>query len=96
MWSYIWPKDNRPVRRRVVSSLGLLVAAKALNVQVGLNFLATLLHDYFKTFFDLFFKLFETRQKNSFFVKKCIYKFLNLGYIVLTGAHYFSQSTITS
>lgn len=50
MWSYIWPKDNRPVRRRVVSSLGLLVVAKALNVQVGLNFLATLLHDYFKTF----------------------------------------------
>uniref|UniRef100_H2XQT6 Iron-sulfur clusters transporter ABCB7, mitochondrial n=1 Tax=Ciona intestinalis TaxID=7719 RepID=H2XQT6_CIOIN len=38
MSSYIWPKDNSLVRRRVVLSLSLLVSAKLLNVQVPFLF----------------------------------------------------------
>jgi len=36
MMSYIWPKENKEVRRRVKYSLGLLLTAKVLNVQVSL------------------------------------------------------------
>eukprot|EP00249_Psilotum_nudum_P019399 c27231_g1_i1 orf=391-2952(+) len=36
--SYIWPKDNPDFRRRVMASLGLLVAGKVLNVQVPFLF----------------------------------------------------------
>ncbi|GFO42147.1 Iron-sulfur clusters transporter atm1, mitochondrial [Plakobranchus ocellatus] len=38
MFSYIWPKNNISFRIRVVVALGLLVAAKALNVTVPLIF----------------------------------------------------------
>ena len=50
MLSYIWPKDNRSVRRRVIYSLGLLVAAKTLNVQVVIDFLIDFeLENWFKS-----------------------------------------------
>lgn len=31
---YLWPSDNPGLRARVVTALGLLVASKALNIQV--------------------------------------------------------------
>lgn len=34
MLSYVWPRDNPSLRRRVVIALGLLVGSKLLNVQV--------------------------------------------------------------
>lgn len=36
--SYIWPKDDRGVKIRVVAALGLLVMGKLLNVQVPFFF----------------------------------------------------------
>lgn len=38
MMSYVWPKDNDLIRRRVCLSLGLLVGAKALSVSVPFIF----------------------------------------------------------
>ncbi|KAG8183486.1 hypothetical protein JTE90_001052 [Oedothorax gibbosus] len=38
MFTYIWPKDKPQIRRRVVLSLGLLVGAKLLNIQVPFIF----------------------------------------------------------
>ncbi|KFM65308.1 ATP-binding cassette sub-family B member 7, mitochondrial, partial [Stegodyphus mimosarum] len=38
MFSYIWPKDNSEIRKRVVISLGLLVGAKLLNIEVPFLF----------------------------------------------------------
>jgi hypothetical protein len=31
---YLWPADNTEMKARVVAALGLLVASKALNIQV--------------------------------------------------------------
>ncbi|CAG0898196.1 unnamed protein product [Darwinula stevensoni] len=38
MFSYIWPKDKPAIRQRVMLSLGLLVAAKVVNVQIPFIF----------------------------------------------------------
>lgn len=38
MWAYIWPQDNKMIRRRVALSLGLLVGSKVLNVCVPFLF----------------------------------------------------------
>lgn len=40
MMSYIWPKDDAMIRKRVLLSMGLLVGAKALNVCVPFIFKA--------------------------------------------------------
>lgn len=41
MLSYVWPRNNKKVRARVVTSLGLLIGAKLLNVQVPYLFKMT-------------------------------------------------------
>lgn len=40
MMSYIWPKDDEMIRKRVMLSMGLLVGAKVLNVGVPFLFKA--------------------------------------------------------
>nr|CAG4643074.1 EOG090X02PU [Ilyocryptus agilis] len=38
LFGYVWPKDNNEIKRRVVTAMGLLVAAKFLNVAVPFLF----------------------------------------------------------
>lgn len=40
MMSYIWPKDDEMIRKRVMLSMGLLVGAKVMNVGVPFLFKA--------------------------------------------------------
>lgn len=42
MMSYIWPKDDEMIRKRVMISLGLLVGSKVLNVCVPFIFKAAI------------------------------------------------------
>ena len=38
MVSYVWPKDDREVKTRVVAAMGLLVSAKMINTSVPFIF----------------------------------------------------------
>lgn len=42
MMSYIWPKDDETIRKRVIASVSLLIGAKILNVGVPFIFKATI------------------------------------------------------
>ena len=38
MISYIWPKDDQDIKKRVVTAMGLLVSAKMINTSVPFIF----------------------------------------------------------